>query len=394
MFRPLPLQWPNTDRAIARIRRHLYEYLGTAIVARTPRDCVFPATTRVFLVSAIVQDGFSAACFETTTAGAVMNLSNRMNVFIAAAFMILFAEVLVAGRMSRAAENCINEPNAAAPEGSHWYYHVDRITQQKCWYLRPEGIKKDPRRQHATTAVRPPTPSPQPGVQPLAFPKPVGQPVAQTAAAPVATTTGEAKPAADGSTVVSAIETSGLGSPNQSTLVEALMPDSAPEILDATLEVRPITRPSNMATGEPASTFTFPSLVAIIAAVLGFVVIIARFILRLSAVRRLSRPKARDRFGRGSRLHRLDTEAPSKLGNAAGAQHTVRPKPASVQARDSVGEIEASVRQLLHELRQRQDHWRPIPTWSGAKPVSVDQPARLQRHRARYEESLGALRSL
>jgi hypothetical protein len=107
-----------------------------------------------------------------TTAGTVMNLPNRVILFAAAIFMIISAEPFVAGRASRAAENCISEPNAAAPEGSHWYYHMDRATQQKCWHLKSEDIKKRPRTQQAAA-----------GMRPLASPEPVVQPIAQAAAA-------------------------------------------------------------------------------------------------------------------------------------------------------------------------------------------------------------------
>jgi len=34
------------------------------------------------------------------------------------------------------ADDCLAEPNSPAPEGSHWYYHMDRATQRKCWYVR------------------------------------------------------------------------------------------------------------------------------------------------------------------------------------------------------------------------------------------------------------------
>jgi hypothetical protein len=289
-----------------------------------------------------------------------MSLPNRISLFAAAVFMILLAEVFVAGRASRATENCIREPNAAAPEGSHWYYHMDRATQQKCWHLRSEGIKKRPRTQQATTAVPPP-----------ASPEPVVQPIAQTAAASVATTAGEAKPAEDDLTVpMSSIETSGLGRPNQSTLAEAPMPNrlvdrqSAPETRDEPRAMRPITTPSDMTTDERASTFTVPYLAAIIAAVLGLVVIMGRITFRLSAVRRFSRAEPRDRFGRGSRLDRLDTEAPSKFSKAAAAAHhtdILRTTAKSImpQVCDSAGEIETSVRQLLQELLRRQNQRQP-----------------------------------
>jgi hypothetical protein len=34
------------------------------------------------------------------------------------------------------ADDCLAEPNSSAPAGSHWYYHVDKATQRKCWYVR------------------------------------------------------------------------------------------------------------------------------------------------------------------------------------------------------------------------------------------------------------------
>jgi hypothetical protein len=34
------------------------------------------------------------------------------------------------------AGDCLPAPNSPAPKGSHWYYHLNRATQQKCWYVR------------------------------------------------------------------------------------------------------------------------------------------------------------------------------------------------------------------------------------------------------------------
>jgi hypothetical protein len=44
------------------------------------------------------------------------------------------------------AGDCLAAPNFPAPKGSHWYYHLNRETQQKCWYVR--SSEKQP--QHAT----------------------------------------------------------------------------------------------------------------------------------------------------------------------------------------------------------------------------------------------------
>jgi hypothetical protein len=37
--------------------------------------------------------------------------------------------------ISGAAVECITEPKYDPPEGRHWYYHIDRATDRKCWYL-------------------------------------------------------------------------------------------------------------------------------------------------------------------------------------------------------------------------------------------------------------------
>jgi hypothetical protein len=41
--------------------------------------------------------------------------------------------------LADAAAACNPAPKASAPQGSHWYYHLDRTSQRKCWYLAEEG---------------------------------------------------------------------------------------------------------------------------------------------------------------------------------------------------------------------------------------------------------------
>jgi len=70
-------------------------------------------------------------------------------------FTIFLAMSLATAQASRAADDCLSKPNAAAPPGSHWYYRVDRATQRECWYLGAEGAKvRSPARQDASP-VRP-----------------------------------------------------------------------------------------------------------------------------------------------------------------------------------------------------------------------------------------------
>jgi hypothetical protein len=47
------------------------------------------------------------------------------------------------------ADDCLAAPNSPAPKGSHWYYHLNRATQQKCWYVR--SSEKQPQQATAQT---------------------------------------------------------------------------------------------------------------------------------------------------------------------------------------------------------------------------------------------------
>jgi hypothetical protein len=39
----------------------------------------------------------------------------------------------------RAADDCLTAPKGETPEGSHWFYRIERGTKRHCWYLRAEG---------------------------------------------------------------------------------------------------------------------------------------------------------------------------------------------------------------------------------------------------------------
>jgi hypothetical protein len=53
-----------------------------------------------------------------------------------------------------AGDTCRASPGAAAPQGQHWYYRVDRATKRHCWYLDTEGIHV-----HSFANVAAPAPS-------------------------------------------------------------------------------------------------------------------------------------------------------------------------------------------------------------------------------------------
>ena len=68
------------------------------------------------------------------------------------------------------ADDCLTAPNSPAPQGSHWYYRLDRATQRKCWYVRAPGQPAQQAAAPATTGPATPlhsTPAPS-GPTPLA----------------------------------------------------------------------------------------------------------------------------------------------------------------------------------------------------------------------------------
>jgi hypothetical protein len=54
-----------------------------------------------------------------------------------------------------ASDECLSKPGASAPQGSHWYYRINRADRRHCWYLGPDGA-----RSRAHEAARSSTPKP------------------------------------------------------------------------------------------------------------------------------------------------------------------------------------------------------------------------------------------
>ena len=285
----------------------------------------------------------------------------RVILFLAAIFMVLGTEVLLMGRASRAADDCITKPNAAPPQGSHWYYRTDRTTQRQCWYLKPEGEK-----------VRVGVDQPMAAAQPPSAPKPVSTPATQTfEAAAVETTVIESKAAKEDLPVaVESLEPSDLGKPNQSidngVLTNKRIADEAP-IKTSSADEHSVTEMSDVAVVAPsvATTerpaeyeITFTNL-AILSAVLVLVVIIVHTIFRRLAARKSRQTKLHDRCepGLGNQV-----ESPSlSLGEhvepeVSNSDARFKMDPITPPVRDTAAEIEETVRLLLRELRLRQHH--------------------------------------
>ena len=65
-----------------------------------------------------------------------------------------------------APDDCLSAPNGQTPEGSHWYYRIERGTKRHCWYLREEGERVSQRAPASTVpAAKPIAPKADPAIR-------------------------------------------------------------------------------------------------------------------------------------------------------------------------------------------------------------------------------------
>jgi hypothetical protein len=101
---------------------------------------------------------------------------------------LLLSGVVVGMPNAARADDCLTGPNSGAPQGSHWYYRLDRTNQHKCWYLRAPGrAAQQPTVQAASKAT--------PAAQSYAIPAPSGsRPANPSAGAPASISPNDSAP--------------------------------------------------------------------------------------------------------------------------------------------------------------------------------------------------------
>jgi hypothetical protein len=99
------------------------------------------------------------------------------------------------------ADDCAAAPTGAAPKGQHWYYHLDKTTQKKCWYLH-DTLLRSSVKSAAPTAKR------------AASPQPASNASAQPASAPNAEATASRAEQATG-TITAPAESTQAAAPAQ-----------------------------------------------------------------------------------------------------------------------------------------------------------------------------------
>ncbi len=277
-------------------------------------------------------------------------MPTRMTCFVPTILAICLAAVCLTAPASRAADDCISRPNAPPPQGSHWYYRVERTTQRQCWYLGAEGTRARPRERQAGSPARPPASNriSQPTAQaPAAAPA--------VAAAPVAITTAAAPAAEDDASTEMSLRWSGLPTsvasldraPVSMRNSYAEEPSTGDSQVDMPL-IWPIMTPAELGAAE--RTISFAQLAAALFIVLGLAALMVRVIFRFSAIRRIGGSHARNQRRSTTSTRRPGKPVPPAfLDTIVRGQHSGMAMPPG----DPASEIEASVRRLLHELGQR-----------------------------------------
>jgi hypothetical protein len=81
---------------------------------------------------------------------------------ILASFLANAPLTTISSSTASAADDCLSGPKDQTPQGSHWFYRLERGTKRHCWYLRDENDKLS---QTAPTnilpAVKPVSPNPE-----------------------------------------------------------------------------------------------------------------------------------------------------------------------------------------------------------------------------------------
>jgi hypothetical protein len=90
-------------------------------------------------------------------------MSRRMKLIIPAAFISCIGIVVLTANLGHAepvsesaSKSCLSAPGSSGPEGSHWYYRVDRANNRRCWYL---GVRGERVRQAVNPASQTSAPS-------------------------------------------------------------------------------------------------------------------------------------------------------------------------------------------------------------------------------------------
>jgi hypothetical protein len=311
-------------------------------------------------------------------------MPQRMTIFVTAILVIVVAAVSLTARMSiaqRAADECITKPNSTAPQGSHWYYRVDRATRKQCWYLGPEGERVRARQAGSRMKSSAPKEEPRqstaetPDETTAAEPAPVK--TASAEATPARTIPGEAPAGVDDPAMVFSMRWPSL--PKLAGSIESERPSASNSFadehsttypLDGAPLAWPIVTPADVpATGRMLeSGFRSDRMLALLAGVLGLVAIFLGAVFNPSRGRSVPQRRVRKRWwsasnkgvgdhvdpGFGDPLaaaRRVDL-ASKPIARTREPHKSSAPKSGGPKRSDAGHDLEASLQQLLRDWKR------------------------------------------
>jgi hypothetical protein len=294
-------------------------------------------------------------------------MGKRIILFVMAMFIALLAERFWVGHTGRAADDCMTKPGAATPQGSHWYYRLDRTNHRQCWYLAAESAKVRPHARQAASPVRSQGAKPIAHLEASAADASPGAPAQATPAQPasVEMTVGQAGADEDDPAAGSSTNWSFL-----SALPVANSRDTVPARLDFeqnesnATPLLPLVAPAEPQVAEPSDDRTAARWSTFLIAEAGFAALIVAVAFAAVTVRKRSLSNAQRRSALSSNPARGGKQAFSTAARVAASVGQTEMSRSEVQVRrpamSAVDDIELSVRRLLHEL-QRREHEPPVP---------------------------------
>jgi hypothetical protein len=197
------------------------------------------------------------------------------------------------GGAQAAADECLAKPGGTAPQGSHWYYRINRADGRHCWYLGPEGQKI-----RARAKTEQPAAAPKP-IQPAAE-RPAESPVAETAISETKPVVVDASAEPAGARL---LPEAGPRHPATMTVSNAAeQPAAAPAADEEMPLIWPVLSPAEIAAGKPApqsvTTSAPPSklrweyILAIIAGALALAAMLIGAMFNRAAAREVDRDHA------------------------------------------------------------------------------------------------------
>lgn len=142
-----------------------------------------------------------------------------MRAAIAVSSVAVSALALAPASDAAPAETCLKAPQGAAPQGSHWYYRLERPALRKCWYLAAKARKVTQR------AAAQKAPQQEPDEESDAPPAPVANAAAPAAIAAPPVANAAPAPAAEPTPVITTLVTRNVS--NTDETVSPAAPNAA-----------------------------------------------------------------------------------------------------------------------------------------------------------------------